>query len=326
MSKNQENTRLKNKAKRGTRGITLIALVVTIIVLLILAGISIQMLTGDNGILTRAAEAKENTERTKIIENVKMDLLGKIAENKGNDITEDDAVTILEKYFNDVPESLDDLSQEITTKNGEYKIALSDLLEGVKILEEDENTVGTGVYAKVYEVDGQKILVLDHSSDFVYSNGTLIKDYQNENQAYMRENNKTIWYDDVETFNQVVINSKIFPDSTAGYFDGCKNIVKIENIKKLNTKNVTNMSAMFRNCGKLTEINVTTFDTSNVTSMTAMFFGCTLLQSINLDNFNVSKVTTIDVMFSGCSALKELDLSGLYDNKITSLRRFGCRI
>lgn len=35
------------------RGITLIALVITIIVLLILAGVSIAMLTGDNGILTR---------------------------------------------------------------------------------------------------------------------------------------------------------------------------------------------------------------------------------------------------------------------------------
>ena len=41
------------------RGITLIALVITIIVLLILAGVSIAMLTGDNGILTQAKEAKE---------------------------------------------------------------------------------------------------------------------------------------------------------------------------------------------------------------------------------------------------------------------------
>ena len=44
------------------RGITLIALVITIIVLLILAGISISMLTGQNGILNRAQEAKEKTE------------------------------------------------------------------------------------------------------------------------------------------------------------------------------------------------------------------------------------------------------------------------
>ena len=47
--------------KRRNLGITLIALVVTIIVLLILAGISIAMLTGQNGILNRAAEAKEKT-------------------------------------------------------------------------------------------------------------------------------------------------------------------------------------------------------------------------------------------------------------------------
>lgn len=44
--------------KTNQKGITLIALVITIIVLLILAGVSIAMLTGDNGILTRANEAK----------------------------------------------------------------------------------------------------------------------------------------------------------------------------------------------------------------------------------------------------------------------------
>ena len=43
---------------RNERGITLIALVITIIVLLILAGISIAMLTGENGILTNAQNAK----------------------------------------------------------------------------------------------------------------------------------------------------------------------------------------------------------------------------------------------------------------------------
>ena len=50
-----------NKTKRNARGITLIALVITIIVLLILAGITIAALSGDNGILKRAAEAKEKT-------------------------------------------------------------------------------------------------------------------------------------------------------------------------------------------------------------------------------------------------------------------------
>ncbi len=50
------------KDKNQEKGITLIALVITIIVLLILAGVSIATLTGDNGILTKASEAKEKTE------------------------------------------------------------------------------------------------------------------------------------------------------------------------------------------------------------------------------------------------------------------------
>ena len=44
------------------KGITLIALVVTIVVLLILAGVSISMLTGQNGILNKAAEAKTKSQ------------------------------------------------------------------------------------------------------------------------------------------------------------------------------------------------------------------------------------------------------------------------
>ena len=51
------------KNKKNPRGITLIALVITIIVLLILAGVTIAALSGDNGILTKAKEAKEKTEQ-----------------------------------------------------------------------------------------------------------------------------------------------------------------------------------------------------------------------------------------------------------------------
>ena len=49
--------------RKQVHGITLIALVITIIVLLILAGVSIAMLTGDNGILTQANNAKEATKK-----------------------------------------------------------------------------------------------------------------------------------------------------------------------------------------------------------------------------------------------------------------------
>lgn len=52
--------------KRTTSGITLIALVITIIVLLLLAGISINVLTGENGVITKAKIAKEETEKSRI--------------------------------------------------------------------------------------------------------------------------------------------------------------------------------------------------------------------------------------------------------------------
>ena len=55
--------KLKEKTKRKQeKGITLIALVITIIVLLILAGVTISALSGDNGILTQAAKSKEETQ------------------------------------------------------------------------------------------------------------------------------------------------------------------------------------------------------------------------------------------------------------------------
>ena len=53
-------------------GITLIALVITIIILIILAGISVATLTGDNGLFSRAKQAKENSKYSSIEEEVKL--------------------------------------------------------------------------------------------------------------------------------------------------------------------------------------------------------------------------------------------------------------
>lgn len=56
------------------KGITLIALVITIIVLLILAGVSIAMLGGSNGILTQANNAKNETAKSEAIEKINLTL------------------------------------------------------------------------------------------------------------------------------------------------------------------------------------------------------------------------------------------------------------
>ena len=56
----------------GKNGITLIALVITIIVLLILVGVTIATLTGDNGILTKAQNAKEKNAQKTVEEQIKL--------------------------------------------------------------------------------------------------------------------------------------------------------------------------------------------------------------------------------------------------------------
>ena len=57
---------------KNNKGITLIALVITIIVLLILAGVSIAMLTGQNGILTQATDARDDTAKAEVADKVNM--------------------------------------------------------------------------------------------------------------------------------------------------------------------------------------------------------------------------------------------------------------
>ena len=101
-----EGGKMKKILKNKT-GITLIALIITIITLLILSGITISMLTGESGILNKAAEAKVATERAEIIESARLEILAKQAENVGT-ITNKEIAEILENYG--------DLSGEITTE------------------------------------------------------------------------------------------------------------------------------------------------------------------------------------------------------------------
>ena len=71
--------------KKETNGITLIALVVTIVVLLILAGVSINMVLGQNGIVTKAKDARDKTEQAKQNDLASMDQVVKDMDDILND-------------------------------------------------------------------------------------------------------------------------------------------------------------------------------------------------------------------------------------------------
>ena len=98
---------------KNNKGITLIALVITIIVLLILAGVTIAMLTGDNGLLTRASSAKTETSKAEVLDRVNMELNGQMA-NAMAGIKFDTAETIETN-----------LGLDANDKIGDYTIAVS---------------------------------------------------------------------------------------------------------------------------------------------------------------------------------------------------------
>ena len=96
--------------KKEKNGITLIALVVTIVVLLILAGTSIAMLTGDNGIISQAKKAKEETEIGEEKEQVEI----KYTAALGKKIVTNDIVT-----STDVQQEFDNENIDVTVEGTE---------------------------------------------------------------------------------------------------------------------------------------------------------------------------------------------------------------
>ena len=88
---------MKKEAKKHTQGgITLIALVITIIVLLILAGITINLTLGENGILIKADEAAKNTDIVDTKEKIKLELMGMYNKETLN-YTNQDVIVAIEK-------------------------------------------------------------------------------------------------------------------------------------------------------------------------------------------------------------------------------------
>ena len=137
---------LKNK-----RGITLIALVITIIVLLILAGVTIATLMGDNGVLTKANKASEENTHSTVYEGLSLEItnyyadkkLGKTTESlinylKSNSIIDEDLVINVEEL---VGQTLS-LGNGNTTDGDYYK--LEEVIATVSTTKELEKIATTG--------------------------------------------------------------------------------------------------------------------------------------------------------------------------------------
>ena len=85
------------------------------------------------------------------------------------------------------------------------------------------------------------------------------------------------------------------------------------------TRNVTDMKYMFRDCSSLDELDLSSFDTSSLNTMYGMFYNCSKLKSIDLSSFTTPELTSLYETFYGCSALEELDMSAFNTSKVTTL-------
>ena len=120
-----------------------------------------------------------------------------------------------------------------------------------------------------------------------------------------------------KTIKHIVLNEsfKTFtPTTLSQFFAGLTNLETITGLEYLNTANVTNMTALFANCRKLTSLDLSHFNTAKVTNMYRMFDSCGLT-SLDLSNFNTAKVTDMEFMFRDCSNLKTIYAS---ENFITA--------
>ena len=101
--------------------------------------------------------------------------------------------------------------------------------------------------------------------------------------------------------------------SVSDMFSGCKKLTVIEGLDAIDFSNNTNteilVSAMFKDCTSITELDLSSWKTGKSTTVSNMFNGCTNLSSlIGLENFDTSNVKNIVNMFVNCSPLLPLDL------------------
>ena len=143
---------MKNLMKEK-RGITLIALVITIIVLLILAGLTIATLTGDNGLLTKVGNAKNTSEKGEIEEQVKLAYNEwKLRKETGETVDLQNTVqTTLDKMYDNATVNKQGKAISINVKGYEFTLIDDGTMEEGKLAYLDIAEGNIDIYSNGYK-------------------------------------------------------------------------------------------------------------------------------------------------------------------------------
>ena len=221
----------KKSLKRKEQGITLIALVITIIVLLILAGVSIAMLTGDNGILSQAQRAKNETE--------------KVQANETSDLA--NIESLINEYQNniDIPQVTDENPGELEQEDANTLVinSIEDLVFFSNDVTKGNNYEGKTVKLGVnLDFNSDKSYVNPNSTDFdKYGYNEPLKQALTTGSGFSPIGNQertNSFYGTFDGDNNVIcslyINMNSNENLVAGLFT--ENYGEIKNIGIVNTK------------------------------------------------------------------------------------------
>ena len=261
---------------RKSRGITLIALVITIIVLLILAGVTIATLRGDNGILTKAEEAKLSTELSGYKEALELYKVEKYSENSN---FEEETLTAgkVELNYNTKPtEETGNIKTVIPDISDEYFEKLEVIKGELLINTQDKNEI------RVAQSLGIEVNPYDIRDGVLWSS--------NGNLVLMDENTGSLTIPDSVT----AIGEGAFSN-----LEGLRTIIIPSTVKRIEQN-------AFKNNTTLENVIIQEKDGQGVEYIgTSAFEGCRNLQTINLPD----TITTIEgVCFRNCRALDNVKL------------------
>ena len=147
------------------KGITLIALVITIIVLLILAGVGIAMLTGQNGILTQAQKAKQATELKSVEEKVKLAIMAARSQSETGELDADKLIAEITNNYGGTASKTNNGFPVDATVDGKIFYIDKDGNEGIK-KERPGLKVGDYINYNPDTVDGKTYSLLGAQSGY----------------------------------------------------------------------------------------------------------------------------------------------------------------
>ena len=322
--------------RRKEKGITLIALVVTIVVLLILAAVSISMLGGENGIITQAQNAKLETRAGEVEEKVNLWKNEKISSKYTNATvkTEDE---LLEEMKTDkilFEEEIDRENKIITigTREISYKInGETDVgKEALKFLVNsgEDGIVGMPISIEYYGqyqiswgdgttgIDGTftgKNGVKVASKDNIYiaeAPDAICHTYKEKNKEYIvtiTGKCDFIQADSINCTKEKILEVLQWGETGLGWINlsYCNNLRKIASPTENSFINMKEFNYTFDGCISLTSIPEDLFSNCvNIESFYGTFYGCTSLTSIPENLFaNCINVQDFSYTFYECTSL-----------------------